>query len=144
MKLTTKGRYGTRALLEIALHEREQPVPLKEIAERQHISLTYLEHLIAPLVQGGLLRSVRGVGGGVSLARAPEDIRLGEAIRMLEGSLAPAGCVNNPGLCSRSASCATHDIWSEVADAVDRVLDSVTLKDLAERQKQKQQPMYHI
>ncbi len=144
MKLTTRGRYGTRALLEIALHHGEQPVPLKEIAEKQHISLTYLEHLITPLVQGGILRSVRGVGGGVSLARAPEDIRLSEVIRLLEGSLAPAGCVSNPGICSRSPSCATHDIWSEVAQAVDRVLESVTLQNLVERQKQKQQPMYHI
>lgn len=144
MKLSTKGRYGTRALLDIALHCQEGPVPLKDIAQRQQISLPYLEHLITPLIESGIIRSSRGIGGGVSLAKPPEDIRLSEVIGLLEGSLAPTKCVNNPEVCSRSEFCATRDIWRELKTAMDRVLESTTLQDLVERQKTKGQPMYYI
>jgi Rrf2 family protein len=144
MKLSTKGRYGTRALLDIALHQEERPVPLRDIAKREQISLPYLEHLIAPLIEGGIVRSTRGVGGGVSLVESPEEIRLSEVIRLLEGSLAPAKCVDNPNLCNRSEFCVTRDIWSELKAAMDGVLQSTTLQDLVERQKGKGQPMYYI
>ncbi|MFC1964052.1 RrF2 family transcriptional regulator [Chloroflexota bacterium] len=142
MKISTKGRYGTRALLDIALHQDEAPILLKDIAARQQISLSYLEHLIASLVQGGILQSMRGVGGGVFLAKPPREIRLGEAIRLLEGSLALVECVDDPGLCERSDCCATRDVWSEVKMAMDGVLEATTLHDLVERQKMKEQPMY--
>lgn len=135
MKLTTKGRYGTRALLDIALHQEEEPITLKEIARRQQIPLPYLEHLIPPLVEGGIIRSTRGVGGGISLAKSPGEIHLSEIIGLLENSTAPAECVENPGVCRRAESCATRDIWSEVKAAMDRVLQSTTLQDLVERQK---------
>jgi len=147
MKLSTRGRYGTRALLDLALHQGEAPVLLKNIARRQQISLRYLEHLIAPLISGGIVRSTRGARGGVSLAKPPEEIRLSEAIRLLEGSIAPVDCVNNPGVCSRSELCVTRDIWGELKKAMDEVLESTTLQDLVERQKRKEQPeevMYHI
>ena len=144
MKLSTKGRYGTRALLDIALHNKEEPVPLKDIAWRQQISLSYLEHLIALLVSAGVLRSVRGVGGGVSLARPAAEIKLNEVIELLEGSVALADCVRNPESCYRSSFCAAHDIWSELKAAMDSVLGSRTLQDLVERQKGKPQPMYYI
>ena len=142
MKISTKGRYGTRALLDIALHQNEAPILLKDIAARQQISLSYLEHLIASLVQGGILQSMRGVGGGVFMAKPPREIRLGEAIRLLEGSLALVECVDDPGLCERSDCCATRDVWSEVKMAMDGVLEATTLQDLVERQKMKEQPMY--
>jgi len=144
MKLSTKGRYGTRALLDIALHDREEPVPLKDIAQRQQISLPYLEHLITPLIEGGIIRSTRGVGGGVSLVKSPEQIRLSEVIGLLEGSLAPVKCVANPAICGRSAFCVTRDIWSELKTAMDGVLELTTLQDLIERQRRKGQPMYYI
>jgi Rrf2 family cysteine metabolism transcriptional repressor len=147
MKLSTKGQYGTRALLDLALHQEEEPVLLKDIARRQQISLQYLEHLISPLVAGGILRSTRGARGGVSLARPPDDIRLSEVIQLLEGSIAPVECVNNPGMCARSELCVTRDIWGELKQAIDTVLDSTTLQDLVERQKRKEQPeavMYYI
>jgi Rrf2 family protein len=144
MKLSTKGRYGTRALLDIALHQEAGPVPLRDIAKREQISLTYLDHLIAPLIEGGIVRSTRGVGGGVSLVESPEEIRLSEVIGLLEGSLAPAKCVDNPNLCNRSEFCVTRDIWSELKAAMDGVLQSTTLQDLVERQKGKGQPMYYI
>jgi Rrf2 family cysteine metabolism transcriptional repressor len=137
MKLTTKGRYGTRALLDIALHSQDGLVTLKEIARRQQIPLSYLEHLISPLVEGGVIRSTRGVGGGVALARSPGEIRLSEVIGLLENSTALADCVDNPQVCSRSQSCATRDIWRELKAAMDGVLNSTTLDDLMERQKGK-------
>ena len=140
MKLSTRGRYGTRALLELALHPDSGPFLLKDIASSQNISQRYLEHVIRPLVAGGILRSVRGAGGGVALAKAPRDIRLGEIIRLLEGPVAPTDCVLDGGICTRSATCATRDIWCEVSDAINDVLDSVTLGDLAERQKIKGLP----
>ncbi len=147
MKLSTRAQYGTRALLELALHQGEGPVLLKDIARRQQISLPYLEHLITPLIAGGMVRSTRGPRGGVSLSRTPEEIRLHEVIQLLEGSMAPAECVNNPEVCSRSELCVTRDIWGELKTAMDGVLESTTLQDLVERQKKKEelQPvMYYI
>ena len=144
MKLSTKGRYGTRALLDIALHDEEGPVPLKGIAQRQQISLPYLEHLITPLIEGGIIRSTRGIRGGVSLVKSPEEVKLSEVIGLLEGSLAPSKCVADPTVCNRSEFCVTRDIWSELKTAMDGVLESTTLQDLIERQQRKGQPMYHI
>ena len=146
MKLSTRGRYGTRALLELALHQGEGPVSLKDIARRQQISVHYLEHLITPLIAGGIVRSTRGARGGVSLTRSPEQIKLSEVVQLLEGSTAPVECVSNPEACSRSGSCVTRDIWSELKRVMDGVLDSITLQDLVERQKQKEQSevMYYI
>ena len=147
MKLSTRGRYGTRALLDLALHREEGPVLLRDIAQRQQISLPYLEHLIAPLIAGGIIRSTRGTRGGVSLAKPPEEIRLSEVIRMLEGSMALVDCVNSPGVCSRSELCVTRDIWGELKKAMDGVLESTTLQDLVERQKRKEvliEEMYYI
>ena len=146
MKLSTRGRYGTRALLDLALHE-EGPVLLKDIAQRQQISLQYLEHLITPLIAAGIIRSTRGARGGISLAKPPEQVKLSEVIQLLEGSIAPAECVNNPGVCSRSELCVTRDIWGELKKAMNGILESTTLQDLVERQKRKEQPeevMYYI
>ena len=147
MKLSTKGRYGTRALLELALHQGEGPVLLKDIAQRQQISLQYLEHLIAPLIAGGIILSTRGAKGGVLLARPPGQIRLSEVIQLLEGSTAPAECVNNPEACDRSQFCVTRDVWGELKRVMDGVLESTTLQNLVERQRMKGQiekMMYYI
>jgi len=140
MKLSTRGRYATRALLDLALHQGEAPVLLKDIAQRQEISLSYLEHLITPLIAAGIVRSTRGARGGVSLAKPPKQVKLSEVIQLLEGSVAPVECVNNPEICSRSALCVTRDIWGELKKAIDGVLESTTLQDLVERQKGKEQP----
>ena len=147
MKLSTKGRYGVRALLDLALHQGEGLILLKDIARRQEVSLPYLEHLITPLIAAGLVKSTRGARGGVLLFKPPSEIKLSEVIQVLEGSIAPVDCINNPDVCHRSASCATRDVWSEMKEAMSQVLDSTTLQDLAERQRQKGQPeneMYHI
>ena len=147
MKLSTRGRYGTRALLEIALHYGEGPVPLKDIARSQQIPLQYLEHLITPLVAAGMIRSVPGARGGVWLARSPQEIKLSAVIGLLEGSIALVECVSDPKYCPRSDFCVTRDIWGELKKAMDGVLESTTLQDLVERQKRKERPeevMYHI
>jgi len=147
MKLSTRGRYGTRALLELALHHREGPVPLKDIAQSQQIPLQYLEHLITPLVTAGIIRSTPGARGGVWLARSPQKIKLSEVIGLLEGSIALVECISDPKCCPRSDFCVTRDIWGELKKVMDEVLESTTLQDLVERQKRKGQPeevMYHI
>lgn len=133
--------------MDLALHQDEGLVPLKDIARRQEVSLPYLEHLITPLVAAGLVKSTRGARGGVSLVKPPSEIKLSEAVQLLEGSIAPVDCVNDPKLCHRSANCVTRDIWSEMKNAMSQVLDSTTIQDLVERQKQKGQAeveMYHI
>ncbi|MBI4286137.1 MAG: Rrf2 family transcriptional regulator [Chloroflexi bacterium] len=147
MKLSSRGRYGTRALFDLALHRDKEPVMLKDIARREQIPLTYLEHLITPLITGGIIRSTRGPKGGISLARPPEEIRLSEVIRLLEGSLAPVECVTDPSLCERYETCVVKDVWDEMNKAVSGVLESTTLQDLVERKKEKEQArekMYYI
>ncbi len=137
MKLSTRSRYGTRALLELALHQEDEPVFLKDIARRQQISLSYLEQLIAPLIAGHIIRSTKGPKGGISLARNPEEIKLSEVIQLLEGSVALVKCVNDPGSCNRSEFCVTRDVWSELKMVMDGVLESTTLQDLVERHRRK-------
>ena len=139
MKLSTKGQYGTRALLDLALREADEPVPLKDIARRQQIPLQYLEHLITPLITAGIVRSIRGSKGGIMLARAPEEINLSDVIQTLEGPIGPTECLNNPGVCDRSASCVTRDVWDELKKAMEGVLEATTLRDLAERHRKKKQ-----
>jgi Rrf2 family protein len=134
-------------LLDLALHHADEPVALKDIAERQQISLSYLEHLVAPLISGGIVRSVKGPKGGLSLAKAPGEIKLSEIIQLLEGSTAPVECVDNPAICSRSELCVTRDVWGEMKKAINGVLESITLKNLVERQQNKKTPkesMYFI
>jgi len=147
MKLSTRTRYGTRALLDLALHQDESPVSLKDIAERQQFSLQYLEHLITPLIAAGIVRSIRGPKGGVALAKPPNQITLSQIMKLLEGSTTLVECVDNPKLCSRSDSCATRDIWDEMNKAMNGVMESTTLQDLVERQKNKKplkEAMYYI
>ena len=139
MKLSTRTRYGTRALFYLALHWGGKPLPLKEIATSQGISLHYLEHLITPLVRAGIIKSTRGVGGGVKLARHPQEVTLGEVVLLLEGSITPVACVDNPESCSQFDFCATRDVWLKMKQATDEILDSTTLQDLVERQKEKAQ-----
>ncbi|MFC2038389.1 RrF2 family transcriptional regulator [Chloroflexota bacterium] len=147
MKLSTKGRYGTRALLELAFHYGDEPMVLKDIACNQQISLSYLEQIVSPLKAGGLIRSTKGPKGGISLLKHPADIRLSEILDLLEGSVAPTECINDPAICERAGFCVTRDVWGELKDAIDGVLDSITLQDLVERHKVKtevKEEMYYI
>lgn len=137
MKLSTKGRYGARVLLYLALHLGEGHVQLKDIAARERISLPYLEQIIGTLIASGMVRSMRGARGGVWLAKSPGEIRLSEVIGVLEGSIAPVDCVDDSTVCNRSEFCVTRELWSEMKVAMDGVLESTTLQDLVERHKTK-------
>lgn len=137
MKLSTKGRYGLRAMLDMALSEEEGPIASHTIAQRQEISERYLEQLLIPLKQAGLVKSVRGSQGGYILGRAPKDISVGDIIRVLEGPLAPVDCVNelNPDDCKRADTCVTRTIWAKVRDSIAEILDSYSLQDLVEESR---------
>jgi len=130
MKLSTKGRYGTRVLLDLALRCGEGPIPLKDISQRQRIPLPYLEHLISPLKAAGIIKSIRGAHGGIWLVKPPQEIRLNEVIPLLEGSIATVKCVNNAKICPYSDICVTRAIWVEMQKAINGVLESITLQDL--------------
>lgn len=149
MKLSTKGRYGVKAMLDLAIHYAEGQIALKSIAERQGISENYLEQLFATLKKSGLVKSIRGSQGGYFLANNPKDISIGDILRALEGSLAPVDCVmeQEPADCCRSDSCATKIIWEKMRDKINEVVDSITLNDLVEEYKKinnKDDYMYYI
>ena len=147
MKLSTRARYGMRALVDLTLRNNNKPVQLKDIAECQEISLAYLEHLVIPLVSAGIIKSTRGVHGGIELAKSPEEIKLLDILEALEGPLAPVHCLKDKKSCARSSSCATRDVWDDMKKAMEKVLKASTLLDLAERQRGKErQPetMYYI
>ncbi len=146
MRLSTKGRYGARLMLELAIHYGEGPVLLKDVARRQEISEKYLGHLILPLKTAGLIHSSRGAHGGYMLARAPSDINLKEVVEAVEGSLSLVECVDVPEVCQKSPSCVHREIWKKVADNISQTLESLTLQDLVEMQEQKPEssPAYCI
>jgi len=133
MKLSTRSRYGTRLLLDMAQHYDQGPIQLGEIAKRQEISLKYLEQIIIPLKKANYVLSVRGPKGGHFLARPPEDITLGEIVALLEEGPSLVECSEHAEVCQRSNICPTRLIWKEVAQAMFDKLDAITLADLAER-----------
>jgi len=134
LKLSTRGRYGLRAMIDMAQSEDKGPIATHTIAERQGISERYLEQLMVPLKRAGLVKSIRGSQGGYILGRKPEDITAGDIVRVLEGPIAPVECVSesNPESCARANYCVTRDIWTKVRNAIADVLDSYTLDDLAQ------------
>lgn len=137
MKISTKGRYALRLMLDVALHSHGAAVPLRDVAQRQEISDKYLEQIVTQLSRAGLVRSVRGAGGGYLLTRTPECYTVGEILRVLEGSLAPVSCADGVGCCERADRCVTVEVWREIQAAVDGVVDHLTLADLVRRYHQK-------
>jgi Rrf2 family protein len=147
MKLSTKIRYGARAMLELASHYGEGPIELREIAREQDISVKYLEQVIIPLRTAGLVKSVRGSKGGYALSRHPSEICLDEVVETLEGPIHLVDCIRDAKICKRSSSCVTRDIWTEVSDALHRVLNSITLEEMVRRKAKKESgdsPGYQI
>lgn len=132
MKLSTKGRYGLRAMVDIAQQQENGPVAIHTIAQRQNLSGRYLEQLLIPLKQAGLVKSLRGAQGGYVLGRSAENISVGDIVRVLEGPVAPVDCVNqvNPDECLRAEYCVTRKVWTRLRDAMNEVLDSYSLEDL--------------
>ncbi|MGA2284705.1 MAG: RrF2 family transcriptional regulator [Dehalococcoidia bacterium] len=140
MRVSTKGRYGTRAMLDVALHADEGLIHLRDVADRQEISKKYLEHLVARLEADGLLRTVRGAGGGITLTKPPSEVTVLEILSALEGSLAPVECVDRPEVCPRSVDCGARDLWTELDGVITGFLGSITLEDLCARQREKDRP----
>jgi len=137
MRLSTKGRYGTRAMLDLALNSDNGPVLLRDIARRQEVSEKYLEHSMSALRKMGLVRSIRGARGGYVLARPPAQIRLSRILEVLEGSMAPTECVDDAGICPRAGECATREVWVKIKEATDSILESTSLQDLVHTHQQK-------
>lgn len=132
MRLSTKGHYGLKAMFDLAQHFGSDPIPLKSVAERQNLPEYYLEQLIAVLRKAGLVKSVRGAQGGYILAKNPEEIKVGDIIRALEGPIAPVECVNEfvPTECDNADHCITRSVWARVRDSIVDVLDSISLDDM--------------
>jgi len=133
MRISTRGEYGVRAMLDLALHHGQGPISLKTIAERQDISEHYLEQLIASLRKAGLVTSVRGAQGGYLLAKEPSEIRIGDIIRTLEGPIAPMECVEDDiSSCNHIEKCATRVLWQKLQASMEKVLENTTLECLCQ------------
>ena len=130
MKLSTRSRYGTRILVDLARHNNQGPVQIGEISKRQDISVKYLEQLIRPLKQAKLVESVRGPKGGHMLAKKPEDITLGQIVRLFEGQSDLVECVSNPEKCNMADDCQVRLAWKDATRVLYEKLDSTTIADL--------------
>lgn len=133
MKISAKGRYALRLMVDLALHDSGGYIALRDVSRRQNISVKYLEQIVGILQKAGFLRSVRGPQGGYRLARRPEEYTAGEILRLMEGSLAPVACLeDDPNLCPRYAVCSTIHFWEGFSRQINDYVDSKTLRDLME------------
>jgi len=137
MKLSARGEYSTRLMMELATNYNKGPMLLKDISKVQDISLKYLGQLIIPLKVAGLIRSIRGSHGGYYLSRPPQDIKLIDILEATEGSLYIVECIKNPDICYRSKNCIAREIWKEASEAFLNVFKSITLKDMVDRELKK-------
>ena len=144
MKLSTRTRYGIRAVLELAENYGNGPLQLKIIAQHQEISVKYLEQLMAVLRSAGFVRSIRGSKGGYLLAKAPEQIKLSDIFHCLEGPVVTVECVENESYCTRTNDCVARQIWAELHKSVMGVLQSITLQNLVDRAKHNKASDYQI
>ncbi len=135
MKLSTKCRYGARALVEIAESYGDRPAKRKDIAQVQGLSDSYLENILITVRNAGIIETVRGARGGYVLSRPPEKVTLLEVVRALEGSLSPVECLEKPGVCAKTKACITRDVWRRVQEAEEEVLRGTTLQDLIDKKK---------
>lgn len=139
MKISTKGRYALRLMLDLAQYSSEtEYVSIKKISKRQDISEKYLEQIVAQLSRAGFVKSTRGAQGGYCLAREPQTYTVGMILRLIEGNLSSVSCLeDNPNKCRRCNNCVTLEVWQQINDAVDNVIDNITLQDLLEKQIEK-------
>jgi Rrf2 family protein len=136
MKLSTKGRYGLRAMIDLAIHSQDNKVSIKSISERQEISENYLERIIALLKKEGYVKSTRGSHGGYVLTKDPINISVGDILRALEGDLNPVDCslTNDDKVCSEAGLCVTKFVWKRISDSINDVVDNISLQDLVDEQ----------
>lgn len=134
MKISTKGRYALRMIVDLAAHQEDTYVSLKDVAERQNISKKYLEQIVPMLNRSGILRTTRGNKGGYMLAKSPDKCTVGDVLRATEGTLAPVSCLEyKPNDCKRADSCSTLFIWEGLYETVSKYLDSITIQDIINR-----------
>jgi Rrf2 family protein len=133
MKISTKGRYGVRFMLDLALHARDGFVTLKDISRRQEISQKYLWQIVAQLKSAGLVEAYKGSRGGFALARSPSDVTLKDILEPLEGGCELVDCIKHPTSCDRTAACVTRTIWKELGQKLADAMAGITLKDLVEK-----------
>lgn len=145
MKISTKGRYAVRVMLDLAVHNTGEYIKVKQIAQRQEISEKYLEQIIAILNKAGYVKSVRGAQGGYKIARDPGEYTVGMILRLTEGSLAPVACLEGEtNECERCDTCDTLLIWKQLEEAINHVVDNVTIADLIERRQERLGSQYVI
>lgn len=138
MKISTKGRYASRVMLDLAMNDTGEPVRLKDIARRQEISEKYLEQIISILNRAGYVKSIRGAHGGYILSKKPGEYTIGMILRLTEGSLAPVECLEeNTSGCGRKTGCATNYVWEKLYEVINEVVDNVTIADLVEIERGK-------
>ncbi|MCJ7472163.1 MAG: Rrf2 family transcriptional regulator [Actinobacteria bacterium] len=142
MKLSTRGEYSSRLMMELAIKYGKGPMLLKDISKAQDISLKYLGQLIIPLKIADLIKSTRGSHGGYYLSRPPDIIKLLEIIEATEGSLYIVECIKNPEICYRSENCVAREIWEEASEKFIEIFNSITLKDMIDRQREKNNIRY--
>ncbi|UWG95765.1 Rrf2 family transcriptional regulator [Dehalobacter sp. DCM] len=132
MRFSTRGRYGVQIMVDLAQHTAEGPISLKSVADRQKLSENYLEQLVPELRRAGLVKSIRGPQGGYILAKKPEDINIGDVIRVLEGPIAPVECDKQAekNCCEKTKFCVNREVWVRVRDSINDVVNSITLADL--------------
>lgn len=131
MKLSTKGRYGVKAMVDLAINYGKEPISIKAISQRQHVSEYYLEQLFSPLRKSGLIKSIRGAQGGYVLNRDPKDIKVSEIMFILEGPIEISDCVDGSS-CDNIDCCATRLLWEKIKHSIDSVMESVTLQDIVD------------
>ena len=133
MKISTRSRYGLRAILELAMEYGKGPLQIKIIAERQEISNKYLEQIMAILKSVGLVRSIRGAIFGYILAKEPKNVQISDIFIALEGPLVTVDCIDHPEFCTRCTDCVTRHVWTEIQDSIMKVMNSITLQDLVDK-----------
>lgn len=145
MKISTKGRYAVRVMLDLATNNTGEYIKVKEIAARQEISEKYLEQIISVLNKAGYVKSVRGAQGGYKIAKDPSNYTVGMILRLTEGSLNPVACLDDEiNECERCDTCETLEVWKDLAKAINDVVDHVTVADLVERQQERIEGSYSI
>jgi Rrf2 family transcriptional regulator, cysteine metabolism repressor len=138
MKISTKGRYGLRATIDLAVHSDGKPILLRDIASRQGLSRRYLERLFASLKSAGVIRSVRGALGGYMLAKDPHDIKVADILEALEGPFVPVDCVADDSICQQADGCIARDIWCDVSIHLKTFFDGIALQTLIDRYRSRQ------